>query len=84
MTLGILYPFSNPILDVTQPVAKVLANPEAGWTFATVSPGVQRRQGYVEVDGQLPWGQQPIDAVHASIVNPHPFTPVALTVQFLD
>jgi hypothetical protein len=56
----------DPLFDVASPVAEVPADTEAGWTVASVAPGVDGGYRDVEEPGEVVGGEQWFEIVHRS------------------
>jgi hypothetical protein len=64
LDVGVLEPFGDPPLDVTESVSEVSACLESRRALASVSPRVQGGHRHVQVAGELPDGQEPVELIH--------------------
>lgn len=54
---------------------------KAGRTLATVPPGVDGRDGYVEISGEFLHAEEPDKVVHSRILDEDPVTAVSGTLS---
>ena len=72
---------SDPALYVGGPVADVFADPESGRANAGIAPGIEGGNRHVEVVGELPGGEKPIQDVHAPDPAATPVVAVSETLS---
>jgi hypothetical protein len=69
LDVGVLEPFGDPPLDVTESVPEVSAGLESRRALPPVSPRVQGGHRHAQVAGELPDGQEPVELIHDRIVE---------------
>lgn len=74
--LGDTNPVSDPLFDISPPVADVLAHPKADGSLSSVPPRVQRLDRDVEEGGKILSRQKAVVFVHGQIVDADPFSGV--------
>lgn len=72
--LGDTNPVSDPLFDISLPVADVLAHPKSDGSLSPVPPRIQRLDRDVEEAGKILGGEKAVVVVHGQIIGVNPFT----------
>ena len=74
-------PVSDPLFDITPPVADMLTHPETDRPLSPVPPRIQRLDRHIKKIGQILYGKQAIVVVHGQIIAEDPLTRVSPECQ---
>ncbi len=77
LDVGVLEPFGDPPLDVTESVPEVSACLESRRALPSVSPRVQGGHRHVQVAGEVRDGEEPIEFIHGRILHRDPVHPLS-------